>query len=276
MKWERRRIHGETGRRQAERPAATPLARPRNSLRKHLALLASLLAIAMPAAVSAAAPVDCPLRDAPFSTTSPLVDILLSPAASAALDSELPGLLEGFPPVALGTTPPTFAAILDVRTVGRLKQLPAEKLERLNAVLAALPVTDIDREKRCSRYDIADPGLVLPPGKLRILLFEKMTGFRDGPSVDAAHVAFMKMAEKKGWSIVATDKGGAFTRKSLARFDVIVWNNVSGDVLTLGQRAAFKDYVEHGGGFLAVHGSAGDPVIFWAPFVLLGTSQKVY
>lgn len=42
---------------------------------------------------------------------------------------------------------------------------------------------------------------------------------------------------------------------------------MSGDVLTLGQRAAFKSYVESGGGFVAVHGSAGDPVTFWDWYV---------
>lgn len=43
----------------------------------------------------------------------------------------------------------------------------------------------------------------------------------------------------------------------------MIWNNVSGDVLTLSQRRAFRNYIEHGGGFVGVHGSAGDPVCYW-------------
>jgi type 1 glutamine amidotransferase len=34
-------------------------------------------------------------------------------------------------------------------------------------------------------------------------------------------------------------------------------------VLTLAQRAAFKAWMEHGGGFVGVHGSAGDPEYWW-------------
>lgn len=237
--------------------------RVRQAVRVSIAMLAALAS----APAWAADAIDCPLRDAPFSTTSPLVDILRSPAASATLESELPDLLKGLPPVALGTEPPTFAAILDIQTVAKLKKLAPESLERLDAALAKLPVTTSDREKRCSRYDVDNPGLVVPRGKLRVLLFEKMTGFRDGPSVEAAHAAFVTMAKKKGWSLVTTDKGGAFTPDSLARFNVIIWNNVSGDVLTLSQRAAFQRYIESGGGFLAVHGSAGDPVTYWDWYV---------
>ena len=51
--------------------------------------------------------------------------------------------------------------------------------------------------------------------------------------------------------------------EALQHFDAVVWNNVSGDVLTLGQRAALRDYVEKGGGFAGFHGSAGDPLYLW-------------
>jgi type 1 glutamine amidotransferase len=49
----------------------------------------------------------------------------------------------------------------------------------------------------------------------------------------------------------------------LKRFDAAIWNNVSSDVLTVGQREAFKSYIENGGGFAAVHGSGGDPYVDW-------------
>lgn len=56
-------------------------------------ILAALAAVsAQPAAAAAARPVtDCPLRNAPFSVDSPLIDILLSPAAKAVLDRAAPG-----------------------------------------------------------------------------------------------------------------------------------------------------------------------------------------
>jgi type 1 glutamine amidotransferase len=74
---------------------------------------------------------------------------------------------------------------------------------------------------------------------------------------------FMDMAARKGWDMAVTDRAGVFTPASLARFDAVIWNNVSGDVLTLSQRRAFRSYIEKGGGFVGVHGSGGDPVYFW-------------
>jgi type 1 glutamine amidotransferase len=107
------------------------------------------------------------------------------------------------------------------------------------------------------------PTFTLEPGKTHILLFEKINGFRDSPSVEAAHAAFVAMGKRNGWSVVTTDKGGAINAKTLEQFDVVVWNNISGDVLTMSQRKALQRYIEGGGGFFAVHGSAGDPAYFW-------------
>jgi type 1 glutamine amidotransferase len=58
----------------------------------------------------------------------------------------------------------------------------------------------------------------------------------------------------------------------LRKFDAVIWNNVSGDVLTLGQRQAFEQYIRGGGGFLGIHGSAGDFIYFWDwyPDTLIG------
>ncbi|HEX7820584.1 MAG TPA: ThuA domain-containing protein [Sphingobium sp.] len=233
-----------------------------------LALAAAVVLSASPAAAKVASKVtDCPLRDTPFSLASPFMDILLSPAASAVVDSEAPGLLAKLPPRFAGKTAPSFAAILTLREASGFLRLGNDKLEAIGEKLKSVPVTQADREARCVRYDNDRPDFTLPAGRPRILLFEKMTGFRDGPSVEAAHAAFVAMAQREGWAMVATDKGGAMTPSILSRFDAVIWNNVSGDVLTLSQRKAFQDYLNRGGGFIGIHGSAGDPVSFWDWYV---------
>lgn len=193
----------------------------------------------------------------------PLVDILLSPAARAVLEKAAPGRFSNIPARFAGTEPPTFAAILTLRTAARFTGLQADAVSAIDPELRALPVTDADKAARCARYDNVRPSFDLPAGKPRLLLFEKINGFRDDPSVNAAHAALIAMAERKGWAIAVTDKGGAIDPAVLRQFDAVIWNNISGDVLTLSQRSALKRYMEKGGGFIAMHGSAGDPAYFW-------------
>ena len=180
---------------------------------------------------------DCPLRDMPFSAATPLIDILLSPAARGVLDKAVPGRFDKLPPQFAGTTPPTFAAILALREAAGFLQIKPDTLATIEAELKALPVTAADKVARCARYDNDMPTFTLPTGRPRLLLFEKINGFRDEPSVNAAHAAFLAMAERKGWAIVTTDKAGAFNPATLRQFDAVIWNNISGDVLTLSQRS---------------------------------------
>jgi uncharacterized protein len=227
----------------------------------------SALLLGLLSAAEGQAHLACPLRDAPYSTRSPLIDILLNPEAKAVVDSQAPGLLKGLPPTLFGATAPSFAAIIDLRGIAGMRGKAPDSVAFLDAPLASLPLTDAIRAARCARYDDERPIFAIQAGRPRVLLFEKITGFRDGPSVTAAHDALLALAGRKGWSIVATDKAGAMNRATLAKFDVVVWNNVSGDVLTRPQRAAFRRYVEAGGGFIGIHGSAGDPVSFWDWYV---------
>ncbi|KPF93671.1 secreted glycosyl hydrolase [Novosphingobium sp. AAP83] len=228
-------------------------------------LVASALALcAISGGVASAKPVtDCPLRDAPFSMESPLVDILLNAEAKAIVEQRTGRSFDKGPAAFVGTKPPTFAAILTLRSAAMFTGLKPEALPEIDAALRKLPVTEADKIARCDRYDNDVPKFAPATGKPRMLLFEKITGFRDSPSVDAAHAAFIEMGKRNGWSIATTDKGGAINPKTLKQFDAVIWNNISGDVLTLSQRKAFKTYLERGGGFFAIHGSAGDPAFFW-------------
>ena len=220
----------------------------------------------------AAAPVDCPLRDAPYSSASPLIDILLNPQAKAVADKAISGIATRLPPQFMGTTPPSFASILTLKEASGILRLPAVDLSAVDKELELIPVTAADKVARCARYDVDPPQFVIPNGRTRLLLFEKINGFRDTPSVNAAHAAFVAMAARKGWALVTTDRGSAFAPAILAQFDAVIWNNISGDVLTLSQRRAFQDYLKRGGAFVGVHGSAGDPAYFWDwyPDTLIG------
>jgi len=212
--------------------------------------------------------IDCPLRDTPFSISSPLMDIMLSKAASDVANAHMDGVINKLPATFASAQAPSFSAILNLKTVAAMGGLnDPERLDKVNAELSSLPLTESDKQARCARYDMIDPGLKIPVGSPRVLLFEKMTGFRDGPSVEAAASAFGHLAEQKGWALVTTDKGGVMVPEILNQFDVVIWNNVSGDVLTLNQRQAFEDYIHQGGGYVGIHGSAGDPIYFWDWYV---------
>lgn len=227
-------------------------------------------------AFGAPAVIDCPLRDQPYSIDTPFIDILLKPQAKAIVLQQLPDMAQRLSPTNAATTVPTFNAIVSLRLLASYVRIPESTLQSINTSLAALPVLASDRIARCARYDVERPTIKIPPGRPRLLLFDKINGFRDGPSVDAANHALRDMAARNRWALVETDKGGEITPSVLKHFDAVIWNNVSGDVLTVPERAALRHYVESGGGFVGFHGSGGDPLYLWDWYVdtLIGARFK--
>jgi type 1 glutamine amidotransferase len=103
-----------------------------------------------------------------------------------------------------------------------------------------------------------------------VLVFSKTAGFRHD-SIPAGIAAIRRLGRANGFSISATEDGSAFRRKSLRRFDAVVFLNTTGDVLDRRQEVAFKSYIRHGGGFVGIH-AAADTEYGW-PFYdgLIGT-----
>lgn len=217
----------------------------------------------MAAVPAAAAAPDCPLARAPYSSRLPVADIVVDPAAQDVLEQVAPEVLEPFSETGRYGRHPTFARITTPEKL--LSALPygAARTAALDAALAPIRVTPAASRARCARYDSEPPELPDTIERPSMLVFDKITGFRDAPSVDAAQAAFERMAQARGWGLFRTDNAAIFNPRDLRRFDVVVWNNVSGDALTIDQRAAFRSWIEQGGGFAAIHGSAGDPVYFW-------------
>ncbi len=122
-------------------------------------------------------------------------------------------------------------------------------------------------------YETTPPALPAEIKRPAILVFSKTNGFRHAESIDAANKLYANLAVKNGWGYYQTENGATFSPALLARFDAVVFNNVSGDVFTPEQRAAFKSWLEQGGGFVGVHGSGGDFSYAWKWYVndLIGT-----
>lgn len=235
-----------------------------------LPLFVCALSVVVPASATAEG-VDCPAATRPYSVDTVLFDIYLNPETRALVEQESPDFFRKLPPWFARTEPPTFMAISTLRQanggVAADFAISPEGMVRLDAKLAAVAVTKEASLARCARYDETPPVLPTDLKQPAILVFRKITGFRDGPSVDAATAALTAMAKREGWTIVFSENGAIFNPEQLKLFKAVVWNNVSGDVLTNAQRGALKDYVENGGGFAAFHGSGGDPHYDWDWYV---------
>lgn len=240
---------------------------PRNLSKGKKLAVAGLLALASVSAnVSAdeAKMLDCPLRDAPYSVDLPFIEMLLKPEAKAVVNKHMAGLADKMPPNFASTETPTFATIVSLRSMsGMGGQTDPKVLETVNAELAKLEITDADRRARCARYDDAVPEFEQGDSKVNVLVFTKINGFDHGPSVTAATHAIQSLGEQMGWGVAVTDMPGAFNPLTLAKFNAVIWNNNSGDVLTVSQQKAFEDYINNGGGFLGIHGAGGDFLYLW-------------
>lgn len=90
-----------------------------------------------------------------------------------------------------------------------------------------------------------------------ILVFSKTNGFRHKEGIPAGQKVLQGIADKNGWSVYITENGAVHNAEQLARFAVVIWANVSGQVLTEEQQTALRNHVENGGGFIGIH-AAGD------------------
>lgn len=104
------------------------------------------------------------------------------------------------------------------------------------------------------------PGFTKPA----VLIFNKTNGFIHREGLPAANIMLEELAAKQGWEAFTTNNGAIHNAEDLQRFDLIVWNNVSGDVLTTEQRADLKAWIEQGGGWVGLHATGGDPEYDWA------------
>ena len=133
----------------------------------------------------------------------------------------------------------------------------------ITRLLESTLMTDAAKIASCARYDNIRPDIPAAENSKRILVFGKVNGFVHSEAIAASVPAFKELAAKNSMDIFFTDKAGVFNADDLSQFNVIVWNNISGDALTFSQRDALKAFIENGGGFVAVHGAGGDLQYFW-------------
>jgi type 1 glutamine amidotransferase len=106
-----------------------------------------------------------------------------------------------------------------------------------------------------------------------VLVFNKTNGFRHEEAIPEADRVFSELAAENGWDVFVTDDAEVHEPDTLEKFQLVIWNNVSGDVLTLEQRESLRRWLESGGGWLGIHGSGGDLSYDWHWYVdtLIGT-----
>jgi len=103
----------------------------------------------------------------------------------------------------------------------------------------------------------------LDDGTVKVLAFSKTSGFRHEEAIPAAAASLERLAAKNGWAVFSTENAAVFNDEQLARFDVVVGNNITGDNWTEEQKQAFIRWVEDGGGFVGMHGAAGTRYRYW-------------
>lgn len=106
-------------------------------------------------------------------------------------------------------------------------------------------------------HETAPPELPADLTRPAILLFTKTNSFRHIAAIEASAPLFAEIARRRGASLFHTENSATFSPELLARFDVVVFANASGDTLSDEQDAAFAAWLEAGGGWVGIH-AAGD------------------
>ena len=132
----------------------------------------------------------------------------------------------------------------------------------------ALTYADAARQRRLRRHGDADaigqrvPAALDPNARYNVLVFGKTAAFRHS-AIDEALTAIRLMGSQQNFTVDYTEDATRFTDAFLSRYDVVVWDSTTGDVLNDTQQAAFERFIKAGGGYVGIH-SATDTEYGWA------------
>lgn len=88
-----------------------------------------------------------------------------------------------------------------------------------------------------------------------VLVFSKTRSFRHDEGIAGADLFFVQLADSNDMGIFTTENAAVFNEEQLGRFDLVVFNNMTGDTLSPKQELAFQSWLERGGALIALHGS---------------------
>ncbi len=91
--------------------------------------------------------------------------------------------------------------------------------------------------------------------KVKILVFTKTNGYRH-KSIPRGIEALDELGSKNKWEFYFTEDSTHFTTENLKKYNTIVFLNTSGDILGDPGKAAFKNYIHCGGGFVGIHAAS--------------------
>ena len=90
------------------------------------------------------------------------------------------------------------------------------------------------------------------------LVFSKTLMFRHA-SITNGIAAIKQLGAENHFNVEATEDASWFTPTNLAKYQVVIFLSTSGNMLDEEQQAAFKNFIEQGGGLVAIHAAvAGD------------------
>lgn len=90
-----------------------------------------------------------------------------------------------------------------------------------------------------------------------MLIFSETRGWRHNEGIAGAGKTLVELAEEMGYAMYSTEYSAVFTPENLARFKLVVMNNMSGEALTPNEQAALEDWFDRGGAIVSIH-AAGD------------------
>ncbi|UOB15941.1 ThuA domain-containing protein [Abyssalbus ytuae] len=104
-----------------------------------------------------------------------------------------------------------------------------------------------------------------------VLVFTKTAGFRH-ESIETGVKLMKDLGAENNFTVYNTEDASVFHADSLAKFNLVIFLNTSGNILNKEQQNAFKSYINNGGSFMGIHGAA-DTENRWKWFTqLLGAS----
>jgi type 1 glutamine amidotransferase len=130
----------------------------------------------------------------------------------------------------------------------------------LNACTNQAPT---DGAKSSVHYDNIRPEITKWMQQPAILVFSKTQEWRHNEGIAGADVFFAQLSREEGYGLFTTVNSAVFNSEDLSRFDVVVFNNMTGDTLSPEQEKAFQAWLENGGAWIGIHGSGDSSHSDW-------------